>query len=247
MSAGAEAMQLALLDAAGAPASWQVRVSWRARRLTIRVFPGGRVEIVVPPGTRPVAVEQFVARHRGWISRKVDEYRSLVPVSGDALPQELRLQASGEAWAVRTRPGAGNPRVRAGDGTLWLAGDPARPLAARHALQRWVMRRAREILVPWLDAVAADCGLPYAGAQIRRQRTRWGSCSPRRTISLNASLVFQPPEVVRYLLVHELVHTRHLDHSRRFWSLVARHEPRWRELDAELVRGWRHVPPWFLR
>ena len=52
------------------------------------------------------------------------------------------------------------------------------------------------------------------------------------------------PQVVRYLLVHELCHTRHMNHSNRFWSLVASFEPDYRELDRELLRGWQSVPGW---
>jgi hypothetical protein len=63
-------------------------------------------------------------------------------------------------------------------------------------------------------------------------------------VSLNCCLVFQPPEVVRYLLLHELCHTRHMNHSRRFWQLVARFEPNHRTLDRELLGGWQNVPAW---
>ena len=79
---------------------------------------------------------------------------------------------------------------------------------------------------------------------LRRQRTRWGSCSAAGTISLNVCLMFQRPEVVRYLMVHELCHRRHMNHSDRFWQLVESFEPGWRALDAELLKGWRHVPGW---
>jgi hypothetical protein len=58
--------------------------------------------------------------------------------------------------------------------------------------------------------------------------------------------MFQPAPVVNYLLIRELAHTRHLNHSHRFWRLVERFEPGWRELDAALSRGWREVPAWAL-
>lgn len=240
--------QLALWqDTAPAAAAWQVRTSLRARRLTARVLPGGRVEIVVPPGTRPAIVQQFVARYRRWIDRKVAEYGPLASDDGEALPDSIFLPASGEHWRVCRIPGSGMPRLAVDTGCLLLHGDLSRTALARHALQRWLLRAAHALLAPRLAATAAECGVAYARLQVRRQRTRWGSCSRSGTISLNAGLVFQSPEVLRYLLVHELAHTRHMNHSAQFWALVARHEPDWRNLDRELSRGWSRVPAWVLR
>jgi predicted metal-dependent hydrolase len=86
--------------------------------------------------------------------------------------------------------------------------------------------------------------LSFSRIQIRRQRTRWGSCSATGTISLNVCLMFLDPAVVRYLYVHELCHTRHMNHSPRFWALVEHHEPDSRRLDRQLLRGWQAVPAW---
>jgi len=242
------AAQLGLLDeAVSVHGAWRVRASDRARRLTVRVFPGGQVEIVVPYGTRPQAVEQFVTRYRPWIDRKVEQYRPLETETGDAMPAAIRFRASGDCWRVEYVEAPGAPRLVIDGARLLLLGDLSRTARSRHALQRFTMRSAHSILLPLLDRLAVECGLQYSNAQIRRQRTRWGSCSRRGTISLNACLVFQSPEVVRYLLIHELAHTRHMNHSRRFWALVAQLEPRWRELDAELSQGWREVPTWVLR
>jgi len=244
-----EATQLALLDKAEVvDAAWRVRTSERARRLTVRVFPGGQVEVVVPRGTRPRAVQQFVARHRSWIDRKVALYRPRDAMPGEAdLPEVIRFRANGACWRVERLEAPGAPQLVVDGDRLLLLGDPARSALARHILQRFTMRMAHAVLVPALEKLAEAHGLRFAHAQIRRQRTRWGSCSRRGTISLNACLVFQAPEVVNYLLLHELAHTRHPDHSRRFWGLVGQLEPDWRELDAVLARGWREVPRWVLR
>lgn len=239
--------QLALLDGAGPPTdAWQVRPSGRARRLAVRVLPGGRVEIVVPPGTRPRTIERFVSRHRRWIERKLDLYRPLDIAAGDGLPWSIRFQASGDRYAVQYLEAKAAPRLEIADGLLRLRGERARPALLRHVLQRFTMRAAQATLAPWLASLSGETGLRYARLQIRRQRTRWGSCSRSGTISLNACLLFQPPAVVNYLLIHELAHTRHLNHSRRFWRLVESLEPRWRELDRALSAGWREVPAWAL-
>jgi hypothetical protein len=236
--------QLGLLDEAAPDRGWHVRQSARARRLAVRVLPGGLVEIVVPNGTRPRTVEMFVTRHRRWIERTVDLYRPAEMPAEGALPEAIRFPATGQSYMLLRIAQAGPPRLRVEGPSIVLAGDEGRPALLRHALQRFTMREAHAALAPWLERVSAASGLRYERIQIRRQRTRWGSCSRAGTISLNACLLFQPPEVVNYLLIHELAHTKHMNHSRRFWRLVADLEPRWRELDSALTRGWREVPLW---
>ena len=242
-----EVEQLALLDSPGAPRDdWRVRPSPRARRLAVRVLPGGLVEIVVPRGTRPRTIEQFVTRHRPWIERKVALYRPLEAVPAGRLPARIEFAASGQGYELQFVESAASPRLIVDGAILRLHGAQARPALLRHVLQRFTMREAHATLAPWLAGLAASTGFHYERIQIRRQRTRWGSCSRSGTISLNACLLFQPPAVVNYLLIHELAHTRHMNHSRRFWRLLERLEPGWRELDAALSAGWRVVPSWAL-
>lgn len=224
--------------------AWRVRASPRARRLTVRVLPGALVEIVVPRGTRPRTIESFVSRHRRWIELKLDQYRPLD--AGEGLPAEIRFAATGRRYDVHYLDAATAPRLESDEAVIRVHGDRSRLALQKRALQRFTMHHAHAVLGPWLAELARRTGLRYRRLQIRRQRTRWGSCSKSGTISLNACLLFQPPAVVAYLLIHELAHTRHMNHSRRFWSLVARHEPEWRALDDALSAGWRHVPRWVL-
>ncbi|MEX1993404.1 MAG: SprT family zinc-dependent metalloprotease [Steroidobacteraceae bacterium] len=240
--------QLSLLEGADGPRDvWRVRPSERARRLAVRVLPGGLVEIVVPIGTRPTAIQQFVAHHQRWIERKIAQYTPLETAPAGGLPERIHFAASGDMFDVRYVDAPGALRLTLENRTLCLSGERHRAVLMRHALQRFTMRHAHEVLSPWLAELAAATGLDYARIQIRRQRTRWGSCSRNGTISLNACLLFQKPAVVNYLLVHELAHTRHMNHARRFWALVERFEPDWRQLDRTLSRGWREVPTWVLR
>jgi predicted metal-dependent hydrolase len=244
MADSAKLRQLGLFEAPEPGPGWEVRESARARRLTVKVFPGGRVQVVVPRGTRAAVVQQFVARHARWIDRKVEEYRHQQPPSPQPLPDEIRFQALGECWNVAYEPGRAALRATEGDWRLLVRGDLQRPRAIRHMLQRWLLRHAHARLSPWLEATAAATGTAYRRLQVRRQRTRWGSCSRSGTISLNACLLFQPAPVARYLFVHELAHTQQMNHSSRFWRLVEDFEPDWRGLDRDLMRGWRHVPDW---
>jgi hypothetical protein len=256
--------QLPLWDERAASPGWQVRRSLRARRLAVRVFRDGSVEIVAPQSVRPGQIEAFVSRHRAWIER---HQRRLAPTAPAFPPESLPLAALGEHWQCLASPLAGADaagdageagarsrgrgavlrvqRESAGGGALWLPG--GLPIERqRELLLAWLVQRAGEAFVAPLHAQAAAMGLEVQRLQVRRQRTRWGSCSSRGTISLNVCLLFQPPAVVNYLFVHELTHMRHMNHSARFWAAVEVHEPRWRELDRELTHGWRRVPGWVL-
>ena len=125
---------------------------------------------------------------------------------------------------------------------------PAPPLPVREtqSRRRALIADANAVLAPLLAQIARELNFSYEKLTIRRQRTRWGSCSARGTISLNCCLLFQRPEVVRYLMIHELAHTRHMNHSKRFWQCVARHCPEYKSLDRQLREGWKHVPAWVL-
>jgi predicted metal-dependent hydrolase len=237
--------QLPLWSDKDATEGWSVRESTRARRLTVRVFHTGRVEVVVPSRTSPRAVERFLERHRSWIERKRDEARQKAVPPAPFPPAQIDLSACDEAWLIQLAGGAGRLQLMAaGPRLLTLAGDSRNGHGVRQLLRRWLTERAREVLTPLLEQCARETGFSYERVLIRRQRTRWGSCSNRGTISLNCCLLFQRTAVVRYLLVHELVHTLHMNHSRRFWQRVGRHCPEYRALDRELLDGWRRVPTW---
>ncbi|HSN72434.1 MAG TPA: SprT family zinc-dependent metalloprotease [Steroidobacteraceae bacterium] len=244
----ARSLQLPLFATGGAQeASWAVRTSRRARRLSVRVHVGGRVEIVVPPGVAASRVEAFVAAHRRWIAERVREYTHLADGQQRALPERLELAGFGENFEVKYGAGPTPPRVTQRATALQVSGSQGGEPAVAQALRRWLIAYSRPRFTAELDALAERTGLSYAGLQVRRQRTRWGSCSVRGTISVNVCLAFLPPELVRYLLLHELCHTRHMNHSGRFWALVERYEPGRRQLDRELSNAWRTLPWWIHR
>ena len=157
----------------------------------------------------------------------------------------MELGVLGRSWSIEYEQG----RVRRvceheSSKLLVRVADPADRLQVSAALLSWLGERASAYLPRLLATLSFETGIDYRQVQLRRQRTRWGSCSANGTISLNVCLMFQRPAVARYLLVHELCHRRHMNHSQRFWGVVEGFEPQWRALDAELLAGWRRVPAW---
>jgi predicted metal-dependent hydrolase len=237
-------LQLALWPAGGAAPGWHVRISRRARRLSMRVTPGGRVDVVVPPGVGIPAVERFVAQHREWAERRLRELALHAPHAAERRPSRLALALPGKSWTVEYSQSSRSSVTDSGDGVLRVRTPQDTDAQIGRALLRWLSREAEGHLRGRLEAVAAETGLDYTRLILRRQRTRWGSCSRSGTVSLNVCLAFQRPNVVRYLMIHELCHRRHMNHSAAYWRLVESIEPDWRALDKELLKGWRNVPGW---
>jgi predicted metal-dependent hydrolase len=232
------------LPLARQPPPLHVRESLRARRLTLRMLPPNTLELVVPRGTRPADVADFVRKHTRWIERARNEIAAHYP-EGQALPEVIDLAAIAQRWPVRyVHELAARPICRLADGALLVRTRDAERRDAGDFLRRWLIEQARVHLRPWLLREAAVVGVAPTSVRVRLQRTRWGSCSSLGGISLNAGLLFLAPELVRYLLIHELCHMIALNHSRRFWRAVERYEPDWRDLDRRLGEAWGAVPIW---
>jgi predicted metal-dependent hydrolase len=239
--------QLDWLEAPAPDQGYTLRRSARVRRLSLRVHRDARVEVVAPLRFPATLIHDFVARHRAWIDTRRERALRLRPLPQPFPPPAIALPAFGEHWRLHLAAGRGRLRVRpAVSGLLEVIGNAADAVALQRALLAWLMRHSRERLGAELDAVATEHGFRYANLSLRRQRTRWGSCSTRGTISLNVCLAFQPVDVMRYLLVHELAHTRHMNHSRAFWACVGQACPDWQRLDRALLDGWRSVPQWVI-
>ena len=225
--------------------SYRWRRSSRAKQLQVRITPWQGVEVVIPTHTSKERVRAFLTKQRQWIHMTWSEMRSQLNDTDRALPRELNLRALGEHWQVHYRKCAGaSVRVHAASGIVTVKHNGADESTCRLALRRWLARRAHACLGLEAECLSAAMQVSYRRLQIRGQTSRWGSCSSSGTLSLNYKLLFLEPRLVRYLLVHELAHTRVLSHAPRFWKLVERHEPRWRELDRKLGEAWRDVPAW---
>ena len=225
---------------------FSVRESSRAKRLSIKVYPRGRVEVVVPKRTRARDVQSFVDENRGWIDDTRAAYAKRHAPEPFELPARIKLAAIGRSYRVgyRKRRDAATVRYRCHGDLVVLTGKTGDDKLCIAALKRWLASVARREFEPRLRSLSAATGHAYRRLQVRGQRTCWGSHSSTGTISINYCLLFLEPPLVRYLMIHELCHARHMNHSQRFWQAVGRHEPEYRRLDRELGDAWPHIPAW---
>jgi predicted metal-dependent hydrolase len=221
----------------------RVRRSARARRLRISLCPWRGVELVLPVGCSEARGRRFLEESRSKIERSWSRLRRRHPELFDVhAPSRLELPLSGECLDIAYRPDA--PRLEEKPGELCLPHPASDIDATRASLKHWLAARAKTVLPPRVARLAAETGLRPARVQIRDQRSRWGSCSARGTVSLNLRLLFHRPEVVRYLILHELCHLREMNHGPRFKALLASHEPQWQRFDRELSASLGGVPAW---
>ncbi len=225
---------------------FSVRESSRAKRLSIKVFPRGRVEVVVPRRTRPADVREFVESQRDWIRKAREQFAAEHTPEPFALPEYVQLRGIERQFTVKYLPqnGASTVKFRAKGDTVVLSGRISDEKLCVAALKRWLTSLAKAEYAPRLRSISSLIGNSYKKMHVRGQRTCWGSHSSSGTISLNYCLMFLDPAHLRYVMIHELCHSRHMNHSRRFWSLVGQFEPGYRQLDKDLNDSWKHIPTW---
>jgi predicted metal-dependent hydrolase len=199
---------------------YTVRRSERARRVRVTVDAARGVQVVLPRRAPEREAAAAVRELGPWIARRLAELeraRSAVAARGEAVPYLGRL--------LTVRPEPGRVRVhRRGDELLAPAG-----AGRADALERWYRRAAREEIEPRLAHACEQAGSSYSRLSIRGQRTRWASCSRGGAMSFNWRLVLAPEPVLDYVVWHEVCHLEVMDHSPRFWALLARHCPDYRE------------------
>ena len=229
---------------------YNLRVSPKSRNVYLRMSLEGGLQIVVPRGYDLTRIPALIERKQRWIDRtrqRLAHYKSnaaLKPI--EKFPSQIILTAINETWAVEYVP-SNSPSVHlreASDYRLIISGHVTSEVACKRVLRQWLCQRGWATLIPWLRTVSQEINLPFEKASVRLQKSRWGSCSRRKTISVNAKLLFLRPELVRYLFVHELSHLVHMNHSARYWNFVGRNEPRYRELDREMRTAMRTIPRW---
>ena len=207
----------------------------RARRYLLRLREDGIVRVTIPQRGNVSAARDFACRNVAWLEQQFQRLAAR-PQIPPAWQVGAELLLRGEAVRIETDA---DGHVRFGAERLQV---PAATADLRSVIQTHLHRLAARELPPRVLALAALHGISVSRVSVRNQKTRWGSCSRRGTISLNWRLIQSPAFVRDYIILHELAHRRQMNHSERFWQEVARLCPeyptaeRWLKQHAKLLR-----------
>ncbi len=237
------------MSADWSPPPYRVRISTRAKSVHLRICLHKGLEVVIPKGFSQRAIPEMLYRRRDWldsslgkIARKRDH---LTEHFGGLCPDEIILRAADQRWLINyQQTDEFSPSVKKIGANLLRINYQNREEDTPRLLQGWLKKETRKTLVPQLRATGREMNLNFKRTSVRSQKTLWGSCSSSGTISINSRLMFLPTELVRYVFVHELCHTRHMNHSAAFWKLVGEKMHDFERYEAELKNAWKYIPLW---
>ena len=209
----------------------KLAVNPRARRVSVRIDAARGEAVATAPSERQVKrALNFAAERAGWIEAELARLPTTQPFAPGAIvpirgaPHLLILENGRRAPRFELGAWPGRLIVQTSDPALF----PAR-------VKRFLAAQARADLTARVEAHAQTLGVRAKSIQVKETRSRWGSCAEDGALAFSWRLIFAPAFVLDYLAAHETAHIREMNHSRRFWALVAKCAPRWRE-----GRAWLH-------
>ena len=199
------------------------------KHIHLRVQTDGAIRISVPAGTSSARIEEVIRKKSSWLSERIEKAGTAATLY-DPLK---RIPVDGEWYSVRYEKETLKGTVRPNDGGKCLSihsSDGSRAHLQK-VLKNYLKNRARKQMAEVLEKWSRTLDIPFCSFSIRDQKSRWGSSSGRGHISLNWRIICTPPAVQDYLIVHELLHQVHHNHSASFWKAVQSKFPRYRECD----------------
>ncbi|HEX7018053.1 MAG TPA: SprT family zinc-dependent metalloprotease [Patescibacteria group bacterium] len=198
------------------------RISDRARRITIKVEPSGEVVVVTPKRYSASQMVAFVTQNQDWIVRTREKL--LHKKANEYGETATTLHIFGKKYTKNVVVGTQDQYG------VWIKGERVSINALTEKqvpalIERFFKNTAEEYIVPRTYQLAEKMDISFKNISLRQQKTRWGSCSSRGNLNFNWRLVHAPPAVIDYVIIHELAHRTHMNHSARFWALVAKFDP----------------------
>ncbi|WP_298610882.1 M48 family metallopeptidase [uncultured Thiothrix sp.] len=225
--------------------TYEIKVSKRSRYLRLRISEQGLL-VSKPWGLKHSEVEAWLLSKSDWIHKHWTQASTSLP-STLSLPTRIELRFLEQTIEVRYEAADINGaklKFDTSKQTLLVQWQTNHFENCQAALKTWLTQQAKIYLPSRLQELAQELGFSYQRCIIKNQKTRWGSCSNQGIINLNAKLLLLPKVWVDYVLIHELCHTRELNHSSRFWSLIKTYLPNYSEIHQTMKTAMSALPTW---
>ncbi|MGA2191865.1 MAG: SprT family zinc-dependent metalloprotease [Nitrospirota bacterium] len=223
----------------GNTVSYTLKKSPRARHVWLKVGIGTGLEVVAPARMPLKELDAILAKKASWIEKHLpNPGLTHKLVKRPVLKDGVKVYYLGEEHPVRVRVNhRGSPVVRLLSGEIVAEMPDSRTEPLKDAIEAWYKKMARQVIMDKVEKLSN--GKRFGRISIRDQKTRWGSCSSKGNLSFNWRLIMAPPKVIEYLVVHELTHREHPNHSKRFWAKVEKRCPGYQEREAWLKENGR--------
>lgn len=226
---------------------YNVRESQRARNVTLKVSRRSGLEVVVPEGFDYHLLPEILSSRQSWIDGQLQRFDSLPGrFEENWPPQQLSLEAAGVSFDITYHEIAGDRlKLSQQDSDI----EVSVPVdiddeSLVNLFVSWLKGYAKQYCATVAAELSEETGLVYKKLVVRGQKTRWGSYSSRGTLSLNYKLLFLPEQLLRHVILHELSHSVHMNHSDEFWALLNSLDPDTSLHDKQLSEAWKYLPSW---
>ena len=225
------------------PPPYILKRSRKARSIILNISHESGLEIIMPYYCSKKNALEFLDNRKQWIIKHADDvYKN----RKFQFPQHIHLMAVNKKWEIayaanQTRNSLSNPQLQ----QLLYKGD-SDPQSFQRIMKNWLKKQAEITITSQFRHLSLLLKLPYKSLQFRFQKSRWGSCSADADIILNSKLLFVSTKLLRYVMIHELCHIEHFDHSAAFWNKVSTYEPCYKQCIKTLKQQDKLIPQWII-
>lgn len=227
--------------------SYTLRYSKKAKYLQLRMTRGA-LELVIPEKRffSSTIIDEFIENKRAWIIKNWNKLQKDYHDTSVLLPSHIHLKAINQVWEVKYVETIGKKLKLASNLSrqIILMGNINDISSCSQLLKKWLKNIAQKVLAEELLKVSIETGLLFEDVSVRSNLTRWGSCSSRQNISLCCNLLFLPYSLMRHVLLHELCHTKVMNHGPKFWQLLEKFDPEAKDQAKRLRIAARELPIW---
>lgn len=230
------------MDVTDWPPQYTIKRHWRAKHVKITYSHASGLEIRLPTRFSVKHIPSILEENKDWIITQRLKHEK---PDANIRPTAIHFLAIQKNWSVHYFQSDKRPRIKQfnSDGII-VSGDITEFTVCRDKLRSWVIKQAKIILPEYFQQVAEQIGFPFREVSVRSQSTLWGSCSQDKSIRLNYKLLFLPEVLMRHIMIHELCHTIQMNHSDKFWGLVAKFDNDWQIHKKAMRRADQYMPTW---